>query len=70
MLESESESASLVVSCDSIIYDGEHPTGCDDAAACAGPSCENAPAWDEPLAYGIGADTACDDVAAVDEALP
>jgi hypothetical protein len=70
MLESESESESSLVSCVSTICDGEPPAGCDDVAACAGPSCEDAPAWDEPLACGIGADTACDDVTAVDEALP
>jgi len=70
MLESESESESLLVSCVSTICDGEPPAGCDDVAASAGPSCEDAPAREEPLACGIGADTACDDVTAIDEALP
>ena len=70
MLESESESASSLVSCVSTICDGEPPVGCDVVAACVGPSCENAPAWDEPRACGIEAETACDDVAAIDEALP
>jgi len=65
MLESESESESLLVSCVSTICDGEPPAGCDDVAAC-----EDAPAWEEPLACGIRADTACDDVTAIDEALP
>jgi hypothetical protein len=64
MLESESESESLLVSCVSTICDGEPPAGCDDVAACAGPS------WEEPLACGIGLDTACDDVVAIDETLP
>jgi len=72
MLESESksESESSLVSSVSTICDGEPPACCDDVAACAGPSCEDAPAGDEPLACGIGADTACDDVAAIDETLP
>ena len=70
MLESESESESSLVSCVSTICDGEPPAGCDDVAACAGPSCKVAPPWNEPLACGIGADTACDDVAAIDETLP
>jgi hypothetical protein len=67
MLESESESESSMVSCVSAICDGDPPAGRDDVAACTGPSCEDAPAGDEPLACGIGADTACDDVAAIDE---
>ena len=70
MLESESESEPSLVSCVSTICDGDPPAGCDDVLACAGPSCEVAPPWDEPHACGIGADTACDDVAAIDEALP
>jgi hypothetical protein len=70
ILESESESESSLVSCVSTICAGESPAGCDDVADCAGPSCEDAPEWDEPLACGIEADTACDDVTAIDEALP
>jgi len=70
MLESESESASSLVSCVSTICDGEPPAGCDVVAACAEPSCEVAPPWDEPLTCGIGADTACDDATTIDEALP
>jgi len=53
MLESESESESSLVSCVSAICDGDPPAGCDDVAACTGPSCEDAPAWDKPLACGI-----------------
>jgi hypothetical protein len=70
MLESESESESSLVSCVSATCDGEPPAGCDNVAACTEPSCEDAPAGDEPLACGIGAEAACDDVAAIDETLP
>jgi len=70
MLESESESESSLVSRLSTICDGEPSAGCDDVAACAGPSCEDAPTWEEPLTCGIGVDTPCDDVVLVDETLP
>jgi len=70
MFESESESEPSLVSYVSIICDGEPPAGCDDVAAYAGLSCEDPPAWDKPLACGIGTDTACDNVTAIDEALP
>ena len=70
ILQPKSESESSLVSCVATICDREPPAGCDDVAACTGPSYEDAPDCNEPLVYGIGADTACDDVAAIDEVLP